>query len=73
MSYDIQLYEMMSTTNDKFKYLEGSKNLLQYDTTYNIYWFGRFHTSSIVKEKRTKTKVILQTLNSIYIFKKVKG
>lgn len=68
----IQLYKMVSTTNEKFKYLEGTKNILHYDENFNIYWFGRFHTSSIVAKVETKTKITLQTLNSVYVFKKTK-
>lgn len=68
----VQFYKMVSTTNGNFKYLEGTKNILQYDEQYNVYWFGRFHTSSIVNKKETKTKITLQTLNSVYVFKKTK-
>lgn len=67
-----QLYTMVSTTNERFKYLEGSTGFLQYDTQWNVYWFGTFHTSHIVSEKKTKNTITLQTLNSVYKFKKVK-
>lgn len=68
----IQLYTMVSTTNERFKYLEGSIGFLQYDTQWNVYWFNDFHTSLIVSEKKTKNTITLQTLNSVYKFKKVK-
>lgn len=66
------VYIMKSTTNDRFKYLEGTSGILQYDDFYNVYWFNNFHTSSIVNKKETKTKITLQTLNSVYVFKKTK-
>jgi len=66
------LYKMVSTTNDRFKYLEGTSGILQKDDFFNIYWFNKFHTSSIVNKKETKTKITLQTLNSVYVFKKIK-
>lgn len=66
------IYKLVSTTNDKFKYLEGTSGILQKDDFFNIYWFNEFHTSSIVNKKITKTKIILQTLNSVYVFKKTK-
>lgn len=67
-----QLYIMVSTTNERFKYLEGRTGFLQYATQWNVYWFNDFHTSSIVAEKKTKNTITLQTLNSVYKFKKVK-
>lgn len=66
------LYTMESTTNAKFKYLEGSTGILTYDETYNIYWFNNFHTSSIRKVIKKKNKITLITLNSVYKFKESK-
>ena len=68
------IYKMVSTTNEKFKYLEGTTGILQYDEAYNIYWFNNFHTSSIVKTVEWKTKgfITIKTLNSVYVFKKTK-
>ena len=63
---------MVSTTNEKFKYLEGSINFLFKDEQYNVYWFGCFHTSMVVKEKRTKNTITITTLNSVYKFKENK-
>ena len=60
---------MVSTTNERFKYLEGSSNVLFRDEYYNVYWFGNFHTSMVVKEKRTKKTITITTLNSVYKFK----
>lgn len=68
------VYKMVSTTNERFKYLEGTTGILQYDEAYNIYWFNNFHTSRIVQKVELKTKglITLQTLNSVYVFKKTK-
>ena len=66
------LYTMESTTNAKFKYLEGITGTLTYDEIYNIYWFDNFHTSSIRKVIKKKNKITLITLNSVYVFKESK-
>ena len=63
---------MESTTNAKFKYLEGSTGILTYDEICNIYWFNDFHTSSIRKVIKKKNKITLITLNSVYVFKESK-
>ena len=65
-------HTLVSTTNEKFKYLEGSSNFLFRDEQYNVYWFGTFHTSRVVKEKRTKKTITITTLNSVYKFKENK-
>ena len=65
------VHKMISTTNERFKYLEGTTGLLTYDTAYNVYWFNNFHTSHVVSVKETKTRITIKTLNSVYKFKKV--
>lgn len=65
-------HTMVSTTNERFKYLEGSSNILFKDDKFNVYWFGNFHTSTVVKEKRTKNNVTITTRNSVYKFKENK-
>lgn len=64
------VYTMVSTTNDRFKYLEGTSGVLQYDDFYNVYWFNNFHTSAIVSKLDEDGLLTLRTLNSVYEFKK---
>lgn len=66
-----ELWTMVSTTNERFKYLEGHTGILIYSNNQNVYWFNDFHTSSIVSEKKTKNTITIQTLNSVYKFKRI--
>lgn len=69
---NIITYTMLSTTNERFKYLEGSSNTLVYDEELNIYWFGNFHTSNVRQVNKTRYEVEITTLNSVYKFKRNK-
>ena len=62
--------EFFSTTNPRFKYLEGTKGLLIFDDVYHIYWFNNFHTSHVKDVQEEEDMLIVTTLNSVYEFKK---
>lgn len=66
-----KLWTMVSTTNERFKYLEGYTGVLIFSPNQNVYWFNDFHTSSVVSEKKTKNTITVQTLNSVYKFKRI--
>ena len=72
---DAKSFTMISTTNPRFKYLEGyMSGILVYDTKNNVYWLNDFHTSHVKEtkvNKRNKT-ITITTLNSVYIFKENK-
>jgi len=68
------MVELVSTTNPKFKYLEGTKT-----DEINIgvvIWFKNFRTSALkkIEYEYTDDATILTatTLNSVYIFRKEK-
>ena len=66
-----EVWTMVSTTNERFKYLEGTAGILQYSFVQNVYWFNDFHTSQVDKIKRTKKTITVTTLNSVYKFKRI--
>lgn len=66
------LYRMVSTTNEKFKYLEGMVGTLIFDETYKVYWFNwDFHTSLVKSTEEIEGIKVVTTLNSVYKFEKV--
>ena len=65
------LYRMVSTTNEKFKYLEGTKASLIYDERYKIFWFNNFHTSQVQEVEEIEGIKVVTTLNSVYKFEKL--
>lgn len=66
-----EVWTMVSTTNERFKYLEGTTGILQYSFVQNVYWFNYLHTSQVDKIKRTKKTITVTTLNSVYKFKRI--
>ena len=62
--------ELTSTTNPKFKYLEGTK--AREFIIGNVIWFNDFHTSNLKRieydYKEDRIVVTATTLNSVYVF-----
>lgn len=62
---------MIGTTNEKFKYLEGTTGVLVYDEEYKIFWFNNLHTSQVQEVEEIEGIKVVTTLNSVYKFEKL--
>lgn len=64
--------QLDSTTNAKFKYMEGWKGMLTYFPEHIPAYFdslkGNLRTSNVQQIDVSGTKLILTTLNSVYTF-----
>jgi len=63
---------LKSTTNNKFKYMQGRVTKPEYFKLGTVIWFDDFHTSSLKKLEYTynedSVEIKATTLNSEYVF-----
>ena len=62
---------LKSTTNNKFKYMQGRVTSQEYFKIGTVIWFNDFHTSSLEKLEYTyiddTVEIKATTLNSVYV------
>ena len=66
------MIRLKSTTNKKFKYMQGKRLGESHFKIGTVIWFGNFHTSNLQKIEYTYHEVDVEikatTLNSEYVF-----
>ena len=66
--------QLISTTNSRFKYMEGWKGRLGYKIGYSAPFYslrGDLYTSNVQTVVEVDDTLVLNTLNSIYTFKRI--